>query len=205
MKIVLNANEPGGSQMPKPVTLTIVAVLLATLTAQGQTAKVIAVPVPAAEGIEKIDKIPPAEKREAAAKFVAESKQVLVSVTGVLKEAREKKDIIRINCVNDKLTRIKALARSAEMTELYLREALTKKDDKTANTSYLKLTTALSKIRALKSEAEQCIGELAFAKGDKKEEVDLRIDRDKVPDDDPTVTEFPETAIVRPPAASPYQ
>ena len=190
--------------MPKPIVLTIAAVLLTTLTAHGQTAKIIAVPVPAAEDLKKIDKIPPADKQENAAKYVAESKQLLANVTGVLKDAREKKDIIRINCVNDKLIRIKALARSAEMAELYLREALTKKDSKTANNSYHKIATTLQRIRTLKSEAEQCIGELAFAE-DEKDKVDLRIDRDKVPDDDPTVTEFPETAIVRPPAASPYQ
>jgi hypothetical protein len=187
--------------MPKLIALTLAAVLLVTLTAHG---KVIAVPVPATEEIKKIDKIPPAQKQENAAKYVAESKQLLANVNGVLKEAREKKDIIRINCVNEKLTRIKALARSAEMADLYLREALTKKDAKTASHSYRKITIALQKIRALKSEAEQCIGELAFAAGE-KEKVDLKIDRDKVPDDDPTVTEFPETAIVRPPAASPYQ
>ena len=190
--------------MPKPIALTVAVVLLASLTAHGQTAKIIAVPVPAAEDLEKIDKIPPADKQKNAAKYVAESKQHLVNVTGVLKEAREKKDIIRINCVNDKLTRIKALARSAEMAELYLREALTKKDGKTANNSYQKIAATLQRIRALKSEAEQCIGELAFT-DDEKDKVDLRIDRDKVPEDDPTVTQFPETAIVRPPAASPYQ
>lgn len=190
--------------MPKSITLTAAAVLLAALAARGQTANIIAVPVPVTEELEKIKKIPPAEKRKIAANHVAESKRLLGTVTGVLKEAREKKDIIRINCVNEKLTRIKALARSAEMSELYLREALTKKDTKTTNHAYRKIAIALQKIRTLKAEAEQCIGELAFT-ADEKEKVELKIDRDKVPADDPTATEFPETAIIRPPAASPYQ
>ncbi len=190
--------------MLRPITLTAAVVLLVSMTAYGQHARVIAVPVPAAEELKKIEKIPPAEKRELAANHVAESKQLLGSVTGVLKEAREKKDIIRINCVNQKLTKIKALMRSAEMAELYMREALTKKDKKTANHSYRKIAIALQQIRSLKTGAEQCIGELAFATGE-KDVVDLKIDRDKVPADDPTLTEFPETAIIRPPAASPYQ
>jgi len=190
--------------MLRLIVLTAAVSLLAPMSAYGQTVGIVAVPATATEGLEKINKIPPAEKLETAAKHVAESKQLLGAVTGVLKEAREKKDIIRINCVNEKLTRIKALMRSVEMSELYLREALAKKDQKTADHSYRKITIAFQKIKALKTEAEQCIGELAFAEGE-KEKVDLKIDRDKVPDDDPTVTEFPETAIVRPPAASPYQ
>lgn len=190
--------------MLRLITLTALVVPLVSMTAYGQSVNIIAVPVPAAEELEKIEKIPPAEKREIAAKHVAESKQLMGAVTGVLKEAREKKDIIRINCVNQKLTRIKTLMRTVEMSELYLREALTKKDQKTADHSYRKISIDLKKIRSLKTEAEQCIGELAFA-AEEKDVVDLKIDRDKVPDDDPTITEFPETAIVRPPAASPYQ
>lgn len=186
------------------IALTAAVSLCAPLAAYSRTAGIIAVPATTTEEVKKIEKIPPAVKQETAAKYVADSKQLLTAVTGVLKDAREKKDIIRINCVNEKLTKIKALMRSAEMSELYLREALTKKDHKTANHSYRKITIAFQKIRSLKAEAEQCIGELAFATGE-KEVVDLKVDRDQVPDDDPTITEFPETAIVRPPAASPYQ
>ena len=66
-----------------------------------------------------------------------------------------------------------------------------------------KIAISHQKIKVLKTEAEQCVGELAFAVG--KTTVEVEVDEDQVPEMDPTVTPLPETPVFRPPAASPYQ
>ncbi len=143
------------------------------------------------------------EKIELATTYLAEMKSVLGTVLELLKTAREEKDIIKINCVNEKLTNIKGLLRISEQADITLQEAVAKGEKDAATHEFHKISISHQKIRVLKTEAEQCVGELAFAVG--KTTVEVEVDEDLVPEDDPTEVDLPETPVVRPPAASPYQ
>ncbi len=144
-----------------------------------------------------------AEKQDRARSYLDEMRDVLGHVLKLLKEAREEKDVIKVNCVNEKLTSIKGLIRISEQAGMTLQEALAKGEKDTASHEFHKISISHQKIRVLRSEAEQCVGELAFAVG--KTTVEVEVDKDQVPEQDPTDVKLPETPVIRPPAASPYQ
>lgn len=152
---------------------------------------------------EKAASLTDGEKREKASDSIGEMKQMLGDVLRLLKEARDQKDVIKVNCVNEKLVTIKGLLRISEQCDVALEEAIAKGEKDTATHEFHKISISHQKIKVLRTEAEQCVGELAFAVG--KTTKEIIIDKDMVPDLDPTKTDFPATVVVRPPAASPYQ
>jgi hypothetical protein len=152
---------------------------------------------------EKAASMSDAEKTEKAGHYLSEMKQTLGSVLNLLKEARQEKDVIKVNCVNEKLVNIKGLLRISEQADVTLQEAVAKGEADISTHEFHKIAISHQKIKVLKAEAEQCVGELAFAVG--KTTVEMEVDREVVPDKDPTDVSLPETMVVRPPAASPYQ
>jgi hypothetical protein len=101
------------------------------------------------------------------------------------------------------LINIKGLIRISEQADIALQEAVTKGEKDSSTHEFQKIAIAHQKVKILKIEAEQCVGELAFAVG--KTTVEVEIDKDIVPENDPTAEKLPDTPIIRPPAASPYQ
>ena len=143
------------------------------------------------------------EKISKSSSYLKDMKNSMRHVLMLLKEAREEKDVIRVNCINEKLTNIKGLIRISEQADMTLQEAQAKGEKDTATHEFHKISISHQKIKILRTEAEQCVGELAFAVG--KTEVEVEVDKDQVPEDDPTNVKLPDTPIIRPPAASPYQ
>lgn len=155
------------------------------------------------EQLESAVNIPDPQKLSRASSMISEMKQALGHVVKLLAEAREEKDVIKVNCINEKLTSIKGLIRIAEQAEMNLQESVSKAEKDTSAHEFHKIAISHQKIKILRAEAEQCIGELAFAVG--KTSVEVEVDKDQVPDQDPTDIKLPETEIIRPPAASPFQ
>jgi hypothetical protein len=52
----------------------------------------------------------------------------LSKVLGYFEEAREQRDVLKLNCVNEKLTAIKGLLRVSEQAAVTMMEALAMKD-----------------------------------------------------------------------------
>jgi hypothetical protein len=152
---------------------------------------------------ERAAKMADSEKLEQATLYLGEMKSVLTTVLALLKTAREEKDVIKVNCVNEKLTNVKGLIRISEQADITLQEAVAKGEKDTATHEFHKISISHQKIRILKTEAEQCVGELAFAVG--KTTVEVEVDENLVPTKDPTDVDLPDTPVIRPPAASPYQ
>lgn len=127
----------------------------------------------------------------------------MLAVTGKLEEARSSRDVVKVNCVNEKLTQLKALIRVSEQAEALLRDAMTTKDESAAEHEVSKVTIAGQKADQLRIEAEECIGQLAFRTDDS-----LTVEVVTPPGlgGDPTRATAPEDVVVRPPrppAASP--
>jgi hypothetical protein len=182
--------------------LTVTMLFLAALFAQpawGQaTGK-----TRATMDFERAGQLADSEKLELATGYLGEMKGVLTGVLALLKDARAEKDVIKVNCVNEKLTNIKGLIRISEQADITLQEAIAKGERDTSTHEFHKISISHQKIKVLKTEAEQCVGELAFAVG--KTTVEVEVDEDMVPSQDPTVIALPDTPVLRPPAASPYQ
>ena len=102
-----------------------------------------------------------AQKLEKSAESQERMKSVLRSVLGRVEDARNEKDVVKLNCVNEKLTQVKALLKVAEQSDIQLHEALVNKDP-VAESEFGKIAIARSKIDGLKIDADQCIGQLAY-------------------------------------------
>jgi len=101
------------------------------------------------------------DKLEASAEHLARMKTALKQVLGRVEEARNEKDVVKLNCVNEKLTQIKALLRVAEQADIALHEAVSNKDP-ASESEFAKIGIARTKVEGLRGESEQCIGQLAY-------------------------------------------
>jgi hypothetical protein len=115
--------------------------------------------------------------------------------------ARKQNDIIRLNCVNDKLVQVRAATNIGEQSMTDLQEASARNDDGARSHAFTKLTIALQKVQVLVSEGENCVGEDLTFVGESR--VDVEIDKD-LPKDDPTEKPLPYPLANRPPEASPF-
>ena len=142
-----------------------------------------------------------ADKLEASAEHLARMKTSLKQVLGRVEEARNEKDVVKLNCVNEKLTQIKGLLKVSEQADIALQEAVARHDE-AADTEFQKIGIARAKVDQLRAEVEECIGQLAFAV-DEKTIVEVEQPKD-LPDQDLTSREPPQPVVSRPPPASAY-
>jgi hypothetical protein len=149
------------------------------------------------------------DKLEAAAEHLARMKSSLKQVLGRVEEARNEKDVVKLNCVNEKLTQIKALLKVAEQADVALHEAVSNKDA-AAESEFAKIGIARTKVEGLRADSEQCIGQLAYI-ADEKTTVEVQQPSNLPGDggDDERGRRrgpsFPAPPIVRPPNVSPYE
>jgi hypothetical protein len=151
---------------------------------------------------EKASDVPDATKISRSAADVAQMRATLKNVLGKLEEARNTKDVVKLNCVNEKLTQVKGLLRISEQSDVALQEAVAKKDGTSADHEYTKVTIASSKVEQLRGEAEQCIGALAFRTD---ENLSVEVVTPNLPSGDPTNPPPPTPASISPPPASPVK
>jgi TolA-binding protein len=146
-----------------------------------------------------IERIPNSEKVKNSAQSLTKMRDSLRDVIPKLEEARATKDVVKLNCVNDKLTQIKGLLRISEQSDVTLQEAIAKKEDIAINHEYRKVTLAGDRVKQLRAEAEECIGQLAF-RTDQNTNVDVNVP-DDLPKGDPTVVLTPPYDLRQPPAS----
>lgn len=102
-----------------------------------------------------------ADKLEASAEHVARMKTSLKAVLSRVEEARNEKDVVKLNCVNEKLTQIKALLKVAEQADVALHESLAARAG-AGEAEFSKVAITRTKVDRLRREAEECIGQLAY-------------------------------------------
>ena len=151
--------------------------------------------------LERAADVPDAEKISRSNAAVSRMRTVLTEVLGRLEEARATKDVVKLNCVNEKLTQVKGLLRISEQSDVALQEAVAKKDTTAAEHEYSKVSIAKNKVEQLRNESEQCIGQLAF-RTDENLTVEVEVPSG-LPSDDPTNPPAPQPPTSRPPPASP--
>ena len=146
-------------------------------------------------------KVPDATKVKVSSEAVGRMRSVLKDALSKLEEARASKDVVKLNCVNEKLTQIKGLLRISEQADVALQEAVAKQESQIAEHEYTKVTIARSKVDQLRAEAEECIGQLAFRTA---ENLSVEVSEPEyLPPGDPTLLTPPISFSSRPPPASP--
>lgn len=139
------------------------------------------------------------EMKAHAADYLSQMRQGLKAVEGKFNEARSSKDVIKLNCISEKLKNIKGLLRIGEQSEVLLQEALAKKEQQASEHEHMKLAIARQKVDQLKAEVEGCVGMLAFETGPTDVSV---IEPGNLPNSDPTIARMPEPFATRFPPAS---
>src|SRR5262245_51130398 len=74
-------------------------------------------------------------------------------------KAKKQRDVIKLNCVNDKLTQIKGHLTVAGQSMTGLESAVAQGDDGGRQHEFLRLTILNQKVVVLGTEAENCIGQ----------------------------------------------
>jgi hypothetical protein len=144
--------------------------------------------------------VPLEEKQSRVESMLAEQRKILARVSTLLKEARAAKDIVQLNCINEKLTQIKGLLKISENASVKMYEAIAGNQQDIIDHEFTKITVAHQRSVTLGAEAEQCVGEIAVYTG--QTEVTVEID-DDIREDDPTAPPPVGPAPVIPPFASP--
>jgi hypothetical protein len=142
-----------------------------------------------------------------AEEMVTQSREYAKNMNEVLKriqvlqdQAKREKDIIRLNCVTDKVVQVRVNISIAEQSMAALQEAVTRNDEGERTHEFTRLTIVNQKVLVLGAEAENCIGEdLSFVGATR---VDVEIDPN-IPQYDPTQPPAPGIDIERPGEASP--
>jgi hypothetical protein len=128
--------------------------------------------------------------------------EVLKRVQALQDQSKQAKDIIRLNCVTDKLVQVRVNASIADQSMAALQEAMTRADEGQRTHEFTRLTIVNQKVLVLGAEAENCIGEdLSFVGATR---IDVEIDPG-IPQYDPTQPPAPGIDIERPGEASPLR
>lgn len=182
----------------------MLAVLAAGMaTAQSPSPAAPPAPPAATAALEKASDVPDPAKLVRSTQALGGMREVLRSVLGKVEEARRTKDVVKLNCANEKLTQIKGLLRISEQADVSLQEAVSRQESSSSEHEFTKVMIARQKVGQLRSEAEECIGQLAF-RTDENLFVEVE-EPNNLPGGDPTRPPTPDIVLVRPPPASPIR
>jgi hypothetical protein len=151
----------------------------------------------AEDTLEQPSKIPLPEKKARAESMVADMRAAYRRATEILGEANANKDVVQLNCIQEKLTQIGGLVDIADGSSKQMLKAAGQNRDDAVNHEFTKLAVAHQKTMQLRAEADQCVGEKAIYTGDTvvETEIDPNL-TESDPTDVPMDGVFPETPEV---------
>jgi hypothetical protein len=119
-------------------------------------------------------------------------------------QAKRDKDVIRLNCLLDKLTQVRVNSSIMDQALQALQEAVSRRDEGAQLHEYTRVTIINQKAQVLRTEADACVGAETNYIGATKVLVETPQGISDDPDQPPPATP-PVTVVDRPPVASPYQ
>lgn len=114
-------------------------------------------------GGKKVARLKPAEMKQEARKTIGKMQDTLKHAVQRQQAARAQKDVIKLNCVNNKLLQIKQLMNIADRAFNDMIEAIEGSDMDTAHGKYVTIVVSGDKVVTLRQETSGCIGaEITF-------------------------------------------
>jgi len=121
-----------------------------------------------------------------------------------VQQAKSDQDVIRLNCVLDKLTQVNVNANIMDQSLQILRESITRRDENGQLHQYTRITIVYQKVQVLKTEADACVGAETNYVGPTKVVVEVPAGlNDDVDQQSPPAP--PVSIVERPPPSSPFQ
>ena len=139
------------------------------------------------------------EKKLNVERLLSRQRLGLSLVTDLTADARSRKDIVQLNCVNAKRTQLKGLLKLSQQAGSTLYEGMATGAEDTVNHEYTKIAVASQRASLLVTEAKQCVGEEAIFAGETDVTVEISAD---IPTADPTLPAAPPLGPAAPPVAS---
>lgn len=131
--------------------------------------------------------------------LIGQMQEMLKRVLDIQQSARAAKDVIKLNCVNDKLLQVKQLLNIAESGQNNLTAAIAQGNDPARYHEFNQIKISHEKVGGLRDEAEACIGDEIVFVGD------TRVDVSRPPvTDDPTQDDDFDFEVEVPGYASPF-
>jgi hypothetical protein len=204
---LLTAGAPGAQTQPSPPTPPAPS---SPPTAPKPTLVAPASPTPPrmpAVLVGKRRQMSSEERRKEVDRALADMRALLTKAIDLLAAARRDKDIVRLNCVQEKVTALKALLRVGEQASVSIQESVARGDADTADYEFQRVAVARSRSQQMSAEANSCVGVDAVYTGPVSREVEID---PEIPTRDPTlkvepvnrVDQFP-SILDRPQALSP--
>ena len=91
--------------------------------------------------------------------YVERTRQAETRIKDLVETARKQKDVIRLNCLSDKLVQVKANLNIAEKAHQALQEAGLRRDEGASLHEFTRVTIVNQKVQVLADEAAGCAGE----------------------------------------------
>ena len=139
------------------------------------------------------------DKKKNVESMLSKQRTGLALVTDLTADARARKDIVQLNCVNAKRTQLKGLLKLSQQAASAMYEGMATATDDTVNHEYTKIAVASQRSQLLVTESKQCVGEEAIFAGDTDVTVEIS---DDIPQEDPTLPAAPPLGPAAPPVAS---
>jgi hypothetical protein len=141
------------------------------------------------------------EKLDRAQSKIEEMKQSLDKTQALLSDVRkDEKDILKVNCINEKLAAMKGFIKVSEQSFGSLKTAVSEDDTEGANHHYKLVAVAHQRVRTLSEEALLCSGEEQRYVGDS--DIQVEVPPTAPPIDEPDAE---ETVIDDLPELTPFQ
>jgi hypothetical protein len=137
---------------------------------------------------EDVESLSGDEKLERGQKKIEDMKEVLNRTQNILADVRKKeKDILKVNCINEKLAAIKGFIKVSEQSYASLKTAVAEDDTEGQNHHYKLVAVGHQKVRTLGEEALLCTGDEERYVGES--DIEVEVPPTAPPVDEPEVDE----------------
>ena len=127
--------------------------------------------------------------------YRSQMNEAVSRVQSLTEQARKQKDIIRLNCLMDKLVQLRGNVTIADQALAAMQDATARRDEGAGIHEYTRLTIVHQKVQVLVGEGEACAGEDLSFVGATRVDVDV----EGVPAGDPTQPGTQRPDFARPP------
>jgi hypothetical protein len=161
-------------------------------------------PSPVAPSIPQKSTIGGAEMLSQGRDYRQQIQTITVQIQAQANQAKTDKDVIRLNCLLDKLTQVKVNGNMMDQALQTLQECVSRQDESAELHEYTRVTIINQKVQVLRTEADACVGSETSYVGPTKVVVEVPPGLQGTVDQ-PAPPEPPISVVDRPPAASPFQ
>jgi hypothetical protein len=161
-------------------------------------------PAPVPDTLEQKSTMTGGQMMDQGREYRRQMEAIAIQIQVQAEQAKAEKDVIRLNCLLDKLTQVKVNGNIMDQALQALQDDVSRNDESGELHEYTRITIINQKAQVLRTEADACVGAETTYVGRTKLVVESPAGLDSTADQ-PAPAATPITVVDRPPVASPYQ